>query len=124
LAALSSEQMLAVMTEDAAIAMPFAFGAMPTLTEGGKAVVGPFLTQALPMWTSFAIGRCEIEPMPGSGRVLVEWESDAVMANGNPYRNTYICVADIRDGLIARWTEYFNPRVLADSAPELSAGPA
>lgn len=45
--------------------------------------------------------------------VVVEWEGNAVLANGEPYCNQYVFIFTFRDGLICKLEEYFCT-VLAD----------
>jgi hypothetical protein len=45
--------------------------------------------------------------------VVLEFEGDAVLSNGTPYRNQYVFVFSFRDGRISRLHEYFCT-VLAD----------
>jgi ketosteroid isomerase-like protein len=40
-------------------------------------------------------------------RVAVEWEGQAVLADGTPYHNQYLMLFFLRDGLIAQVNEYF-----------------
>ena len=40
-------------------------------------------------------------------RVAVEWEGQAVLADGTPYHNQYLMMFFLRDGLIAQVNEYF-----------------
>lgn len=44
-------------------------------------------------------------------RVVAEAESEGVLINGEPYRNTYIFVLRIRDGKIAAVAEHYNALV-------------
>lgn len=45
--------------------------------------------------------------------VVVEWEGDAVLSNGEPYCNQYVFIFSFRDGKISQLNEYFCT-VLAD----------
>jgi uncharacterized protein len=40
-------------------------------------------------------------------RVAVEWEGQAVLADGTPYHNQYLMLLHFRDGLIRQVNEYF-----------------
>lgn len=39
--------------------------------------------------------------------VVLEWEGNAVLSNGQPYCNQYVFIFTFRDGLIAHMDEYF-----------------
>ena len=45
--------------------------------------------------------------------VVLEWEGDAVLSNGEPYCNQYAFIFTFKNGLISRLNEYFCT-VLAD----------
>lgn len=46
------------------------------------------------------------------GDVIIEADGAAVLHDGAPYRNNYVMIFEIRDGLIRRWSEYHNPQLL------------
>ena len=46
-------------------------------------------------------------------RVAVEWEGNAVLANGKAYANQYLMLFTFRDGKICQVNEYFDTK-LAD----------
>ena len=56
-----------------------------------------------------------VEPLLEGDRVLVEFKGDGQLHNGNPYRNTYIGVFEVRDGKIQRHREFFDPNVVAEA---------
>ena len=39
--------------------------------------------------------------------VVLEWEGDAVLSNGEPYRNQYVFIFTFENGLIKQLDEYF-----------------
>ena len=47
-------------------------------------------------------------------RVAVEWEGQAVLADGTPYHNQYLMMFFLRDGLIAQVNEYFCTKLADD----------
>ena len=49
------------------------------------------------------------------GHVIAEYRSDGLTHDGQPYRNTYISVFELRDGRIVLWREYFDPSVIAQA---------
>ena len=52
--------------------------------------------------------RARIEKVVAEGDIVVlEFEGDAVLSNGAPYRNQYVFVFSFRDGRIAQLNEYF-----------------
>jgi ketosteroid isomerase-like protein len=58
--------------------------------------------------------RPSFRSVTGEGdRVVVEFEGDAVLANGEDYRNQYCMVFSLRDGRIASVNEYYCT-ILAD----------
>ena len=58
--------------------------------------------------------KLEIEPIrvfdPGNGTVIVEARSVGTYRSGSPeYRNHYLFIMSIENGLITRWREFYNP---------------
>jgi len=45
-------------------------------------------------------------------------KGEAVMANGNPYRNSYVLFTRIRDGVVLEHTEYLNPLAIMEAAKD------
>lgn len=50
--------------------------------------------------------------------VVTTCNGKAVMANGNPYRNSYVLFTRIRDGVVLEHTEYLNPLAVMEAAKE------
>jgi uncharacterized protein len=64
-------------------------------------------------FTKFVIAPTEVHPCADSGKVIVEYESEAeIAATGRPYRNRYIGVFEVRGGRIDRWREFHNPEAV------------
>ncbi|MFA7602385.1 MAG: nuclear transport factor 2 family protein [Novosphingobium sp.] len=55
-------------------------------------------------WRDVAIRETE-EP----GLFVTTARSEVVLANGAPYRNSYVMLTRVRDGKVVEHTEYFNP---------------
>lgn len=59
--------------------------------------------------------RPKIEKVVAEGdTVVIEWEGNAVLRNGEPYCNQYVFIFSFRDGKIVQLNEYFCT-VLADT---------
>lgn len=43
------------------------------------------------------------------GLFVTTARSEVVLANGQPYRNSYVMLTRVRDGKVVEHTEYFNP---------------
>ena len=50
--------------------------------------------------------------------VMTTARAEAKMANGRPYRNEYIMLTRIRDGVVLEHTEYLNPLAVMESMAE------
>lgn len=50
--------------------------------------------------------------------VVTTCKGEAVMANGNTYRNSYVLFTRIRDGVVLEHTEYLNPLAIMEAAKE------
>ena len=48
--------------------------------------------------------------------VVTTADAEAVMANGNPYRNSYVIFTRIRDGVVLEHIEYLNPLAILEAA--------
>ena len=54
--------------------------------------------------------------VPETEEVIAEYRSASeVLATGNPYRNRYISRFTVRDGVIERFAEYFDPLILIEA---------
>lgn len=50
------------------------------------------------------------------GRFVLEMSSEAERPDGEAYRNTYVVIAEVRDGQMALWREYFAPAAVDEAA--------
>jgi ketosteroid isomerase-like protein len=98
------------LTPDAVFHAPYLHGSGPGV-EGGPAVAAMlrrFLGRSFdPL--SFTIDRIHLGLDPST--VVVEYRSAGLTrVSGAPYANTYVGIFEVRDGRIALWREFFDPR--------------
>ena len=107
---------LDLFTDDVVVEFPFAPPTLPDRHEG-KAAFARFLTGALGGTRRMAFAAVRVEPLAAADRVAVvaEFRGDWELVNGRHYRNTYIVLAELRDGRIQHWREFFNPLVVQDA---------
>jgi ketosteroid isomerase-like protein len=49
----------------------------------------------------------------GVGTAIFQADGDCTLSNGDPYRNHYLFIFDVKDGKVVRWVEYLNPVIAA-----------
>jgi ketosteroid isomerase-like protein len=101
-------------TDDVVYEFPFAPPGVRDRCEG-KAALERFITGVVGLTRRTTIEDARITPMTTPDRVLAEFRGDWELANGRPYRNTYVVIADLRDGRVCHWREYYNPLVVQDA---------
>jgi ketosteroid isomerase-like protein len=57
-----------------------------------------------------------IRPLLEPGHFVCEYSGRGTTAAGAPYNNTYCSIAEVRDGKVVLWREYFNPAVRSDAS--------
>ena len=113
-----------VLAEDIVFEMPFALPGLPDRVEG-KGTVVEFLKQFLGkergMFTGWDIYNIRIYPGGDPGLFFAELDGQGVVAkSGYQYRQKYIILFRVSDGLISHWREYLNPTPLREAL--VSAG--
>ena len=103
------------VAEDFVLRLPFVPPGVPNAFHGRAA--------ALAVLQSSAAGR---SPLVFSEKVirrtddpelaLTTARAEATMANGNPYRNEYVMLTRIRDGVVIEHIEYLNPLAIMAAA--------
>lgn len=103
----------------------------PTAPGGPQEIVGWetnrtfYSTFIRPMTPTFSLTRIAVHPLGDDAeRVVAEFESEATLVDGSPYRNRYLCLATVRDGKIQHWTEFSDPAPIERGLAVLrAAGP-
>ena len=110
------------VAEDFVLRLPFVPPGVPNAFEGretAQAVLKASAQNRTPLvFTDKVIRRTDDPEL-----ALTTARAEATMANGNPYRNEYVMLTRIRDGVVIEHIEYLNPlAVMAASAPPSEAG--
>ena len=102
--------------------------AFPTAPGGPQEIVGRDTNRAFytanirPMTPTFALTHIAVHPFADDPeRVAAELASEGALVDGSPYRNTYLCLATVRDGKIQHWTEFSDPAPIARAFVALQA---
>jgi len=48
-------------------------------------------------------------------RVVAESRGDSELASGKPYRNSRVVIAELKDGRIRHWREFYNPLLAGEA---------
>jgi ketosteroid isomerase-like protein len=103
------------LTEDAVIDWPYVAEGAPAMFEGRQAIVDA-LAMTPKIFTHFRMWATLYIPSPLTGTLVVEAASHGQYAGGGPYGNRYVLVIGFRDGRVAHWREYLDPRRVASPA--------
>jgi len=107
---LDVEAALALTTEDLVLEFPYRADGGERRLQGDDARkfmrALPNLFSKLPFTEVVVHGR-----LP-SGLIVAEYRSDGLTKAGVAYPNAYVGFFEFRDGLVARWREYFDPNVI------------
>lgn len=114
------EGFLALWARDAVMEMPFAAPGLPTGFRG--------LDELELFWrTVFAemaevdFEGLEIEALARPGWWMSRQEGRIRLADGRPYDNRYICLFEVRDGVITAYHEYYNPLLVVGAFGDADA---
>ena len=110
-----------ILHEEADLVLPYAPPGIPGVISGKEAFVN--WMNAMPGMLSPLNFKASRVDTLGSDpdEVVAEYTGDATnLANGKPYRNTYIARVRMKDGLIVRYAEWFNPLVFNEAFGEVA----
>ncbi|MFF1484079.1 nuclear transport factor 2 family protein [Streptomyces sp. NPDC058319] len=109
LAARDIDTWIGLWAEDCEVRMPYSAGDLPTVIEGREALHAFYAGQAA-AYTRLEYPDTELHPLDDPARALARWYPRAELADGRVYHNHNIGLFEFtEDGLIHRFTEYFNP---------------
>lgn len=108
------DELAHTLHEEAELVLPYAPDGVPPLTQG-KAAFIEFMA-ALPRIVSpLNFHAAEVMTLEDPDELVTEYKSDARnIATGVPYRNTYIARVRVKDGLIIRYAEFFDPLIFVN----------
>jgi ketosteroid isomerase-like protein len=113
-----SKDMLAwtdLCADDVVAEFPFAPPGSPALIEGRQALY-EYLRGYPDLIDVREIPTTKIYTTEDPDVVVVEWSvAGSVLTNGNPYDMRYATFITFRDGLIANYREYWNPKVFLEA---------
>lgn len=93
---------------------PFAPPPMPTAVSGRDAVMAMF-RDGRANFRRMTLTPSRFYWCPDDSTLVMEAQSDAVLAGGASYRNSYVFLIGIRDERVILWREYFNSLVVAEA---------
>ncbi len=98
--------------EEIVFEAPFSFTGKPSRTAGKQEVYDRLSTSYGMVSMAFHI--TEIYELADPDRFLVEYDSDGHMLDsGERYRNSYITLVEMQDGLISRFREFYDSQKCA-----------
>lgn len=117
LEAMDIPRFLTVWADDGVQEMPYAPSGFPNRLEGKAAIEKQYVSLPTAYASmSFPLSRLVTTDEPGV--VVAEFQGSIVLKAGGQYDNRYVGVFEFRDdGLLARYTEYFDPFVLLKGFP-------
>lgn len=105
------------VAEDFVLRLPFVPSGVPNEFRGRDiaqaALRGSAKSRSPLVFTDKIIRRTEDRDL-----VVTTARAEATMANGKPYRNEYVMLTRIRDGVVLEHTEYLNPLAIMDAMAE------
>jgi uncharacterized protein len=100
--------------DDVVFEFPFAPPGRPTRVEG-KPEVSDYLKAVSGRRRVEAVPNLEIHETVNPDVAIIEMTmTGTVTATGAPYEQSYVAVLTVRDGLIARYRDYWNPLRIAE----------
>jgi uncharacterized protein len=101
--------LLGLCAEDVVFEFPFAPPGRPVRVEG-KPALGDYLEALSGRMRLEGVSNLEIHETVKPEVAIIEMTmTGTVTATGAPYRQSYVVVLTVRDGLIARYRDYWNP---------------
>ena len=100
---------VAMMHDDAVMSVPYAPDHFPESRFEGRAVFGPVMMMGT-MYTDFRWTSLDCYQTNEPGLCIATASSEAKLSDGSPYRNRYVMIGRLRDGKIAEFTEFLDPR--------------
>ena len=95
--------------ENVIVEFPFAPEGSPSKVEGRKAIY-EYLRNYPSMIDIKSIPAARIYSTDDPNTAIAEWSvTGRVISNGNPYNMNYATFVTVRNGLIAKYKEYWNP---------------
>ena len=100
--------------DDVVFEFPFAPPGRPTRVEG-KPALGDYLKALLGRVRIEGVRNVEVHETIKPDVAIIEMTmTGSVTATGAPYEQSYVVVLTVRDGLIARYRDYWNPLRVAE----------
>jgi ketosteroid isomerase-like protein len=104
-----SGALLDLCADDVVFEFPFAPPGRPARVEG-KAALGDYLKALSGRVRLEGVSNLEIHETVKPDVAIIEMTmTGTVTATGAPYEQSYVSVLTVRDGLIARYRDYWNP---------------
>lgn len=111
-----AETLLDIMTEDIVFEFPFALADGIERLEGKQALAA-YLPKVGELFTIEALVLHRAILSKDGQHAVLEFAGKAYAnASGHRYDQTYISVLDLRDGLISRYRDYWNPLIVMTAA--------
>jgi len=102
------------VSEDFVLRLPFVPAGVPSEFKGREvaraALAGSAKGRSKLVFSNVRILRTEDPEL-----VVTTADGEATMASGKPYRNSYVILTRIRDGMVLEHTEYLNPLAVMEA---------
>lgn len=109
------DEWIELWADDGICEFPFAAEGRPKRLEG-KAEILAYMTRFSSRFSIEGVDRLEIHPCLDPNTVVAELAiRGRASGTGKPYHQQYVVVAQLRDGKLAHYREYWNPVVSAEA---------
>lgn len=121
LAAGDADAVLGVAREDLQLRLPTAPRGVPRQLTGHAELAG-LAGSVARTWTEVSVEIGRVDTFEGDpDRGVMQFSVHAVNHDGSRYDNDYLALAEVSDGLISRWTEYYDPGPMVAALDALRA---
>ena len=109
------DEWIELWADDGICEFPFAAGDSPKRLEGKAEILG-YMTRFPSKFSIEGVDRLQIHPCLDPNTVVAEMAiRGRATGTDKPYNQQYVVVAELRDGKLARYREYWNPLVSAEA---------
>ena len=108
------DELMEMFTEDAVLEMPYHPDEAARVLDGRDAIRAR-VAISRKLFSRISFFDIVIRRTDDEATFVLEYGGDGESTDGKVYRNRYCVIAQLRDGRLALWREYFNPAI-RDSA--------
>lgn len=119
-----SQALLPLLASDFVLEFPYAPAPLPRVVRGASECAELFALSS-GLVADLRVTACEMHRLERDDMVLALWESEGTFRqSGGCYRNRYVSLIRVRDGLVDWYAEYFDPLAAAGPSSIESTGAA